>query len=113
MASSPEQSPDPVSAEPRETTETAHETTESPRELRLAEIPLHETVEVIRLDLPADQREPLLERGVLPGCLLCPVRRSPSGDPIIQVDGSMLALRRELAGCICVRRTGKPAPRPA
>ena len=81
------------------------------RELRLVDIPLQETVELVRIDLPDGQREPLFERGMLPGCSLCPVRRSPSGDPIVRIDGSLLALRRELAGCICVRRLlDPPAP---
>ena len=73
-------------------------------ELRLVDIPLKETVELVRIDLPPDQMEPLLERGVLPGCLLCPVRRSPSGDPIVMVEGTLLAIRREVAKCLCVRR---------
>ena len=83
----------------------AHSMNTAP-ELRLADIPLQETVELVRIDLPADQMEPLLERGVLPGCRLCPVRRSPAGDPIVMVDGSLLAIRREMAGCLCVRRAG-------
>lgn len=87
---------------------TGHDEATPRRELRLADIPLNETVEMVRLDLPLDQKEPLFERGVLPGCSLCPVRRSPSGDPIIRIDGSLLALRRELAGCICVRRPLAP-----
>lgn len=57
----------------------------------------------MHIDLPADQAEPLLERGVLPGCRICPVRASPSGDPIISIDGSLLALRKETAACLCVR----------
>lgn len=72
-------------------------------ELRLDDIGLDEEVELVRIDLPADQLEPLLERGLLPGCRLCPVRRSPSGDPIVSVDGTIVALRREMAGCLCVR----------
>jgi len=67
---------------------------------------------LVSIDLPADQAEPLLERGVLPGCLICPVRSSPSGDPIISIDGSLLALRKETAACLCVRLlpvTGAPA----
>lgn len=72
-------------------------------ELRLADIPLKQAVELVRIDLPQDELEPLLERGVLPGCQLCPVRRSPFGDPIVTVDGTLLALRRETAGCLCVR----------
>ena len=72
-------------------------------ELRLADVPLRQEVELVSIDLPADQAEPLLERGVLPGCRICPVRSSPSGDPIVSVDGSLLALRRETADCLCVR----------
>jgi Fe2+ transport system protein FeoA len=72
-------------------------------DLRLGDIPLRQEVELISIDLPADQAEPLLERGVLPGCKICPVRSSPGGDPIVSVDGSLLALRRETAACLCVR----------
>jgi Fe2+ transport system protein FeoA len=77
---------------------------DSGREWRLAEIPLRETVELVRIDLPHDQMEPLLELGLLPGCRVCPVRRSPFGDPVLMVDGSLIAVRREMAGCLCVRR---------
>ncbi len=72
-------------------------------EFRLSAIPLRQTVELVHIDLPADQAEPLLERGVLPGCKICPVRSSPSGDPIVSIDGSLLALRKETAACLCVR----------
>lgn len=75
-------------------------------ELSLADVPLQEEVELVRLDLPDHQLEPLLERGMLPGCRLCPVRLSPFGDPIVMLDGTLLALRREMAGCLCVRRAG-------
>jgi Fe2+ transport system protein FeoA len=71
--------------------------------LRLPSIPLRQTVELVHIDLPAELAEPLLERGFLPGCRICPVRSSPSGDPIVSVDGSLLALRRETADCLCVR----------
>lgn len=88
----------------------AHSTTALPTvaaepapELRLRDIPLRQEVELVSIDLPADQAEPLFERGVLPGCRICPVRSSPSGDPIVSVDGSLLALRRETADCLCVR----------
>lgn len=72
-------------------------------DLRLGDIPLRQTVELTHIDLPAHEAEPLLERGVLPGCLICPIRSSPSGDPIVSIDGSLLALRRETAACLCVR----------
>ena len=72
-------------------------------DLRLGDIPLRQTVELVRIDLPAEQAEPLFERGLLPGCRICPVRSSPSGDPIVSVDGTLLAIRRETADCLCVR----------
>ncbi|HSJ32104.1 MAG TPA: FeoA family protein [Longimicrobiales bacterium] len=73
-------------------------------DVRLAEIPLREMVELVRIDLPADELEPLLELGIMPGCQVCPVRRSLFGDAVLMVDGSLIALRRETAGCLCVRR---------
>lgn len=72
-------------------------------DLRLGQVDLDQVVELVRIDLPAAQMEPLLELGVMPGCHLCPVRYSPAGDPIVLVDGTMLALRREMADCICVK----------
>lgn len=75
---------------------------ESP-ELRLGQVPLRQEVELVSIDLPAELAEPLLERGLLPGCRICPVRSSPGGDPIVSIDGSILALRRETADCLCVK----------
>ena len=72
--------------------------------LRLVEVPLGQEVELERIDLPESDMEALLERGVLPGCRLCPIRQSPFGDPIVRVEGTVLALRRETASCLCVRR---------
>ena len=63
-------------------------------ELRLGHIPLLLSVELVRIDLPEHEMEPLLERGILPGCALCPVRFSPWGDPVLLVDGALIALRR-------------------
>ncbi|RMH17175.1 MAG: ferrous iron transport protein A [Gemmatimonadetes bacterium] len=83
--------------------DTRTNTNRAGRELRLAQIGLHEEVELVRIDLPDEQAEPLLERGLLPGCRLCPVRLSPAGDPVVMVDGTLLALRRETADCLCVR----------
>ena len=73
------------------------------REIFLNEVALRQVVELVRIDLPADEMEPLLERGFLPGCEICPVRTSPSGDPIVMVEGSLMALRRETACCLCVK----------
>jgi Fe2+ transport system protein FeoA len=64
---------------------------------------MRQVVELVSIDLPADQAEPLFERGILPGCRICPIRLSPSGDPIVEIDGALLALRKETAECLCVR----------
>jgi Fe2+ transport system protein FeoA len=72
--------------------------------LHLGEIPLGEVVELEGMDLPEADVESLLERGLLPGCELCPIRLSPFGDPIVKVEGTVLALRREMACCLRVRR---------
>lgn len=78
---------------------------EAATELSLAQVGLSEEVELVRIDMPVEEMEPLLERGILPGCRICPVRFSPSGDPVVLVDGVLLALRKETAGCLCVKRT--------
>lgn len=78
-------------------------------ELRLGDVPLRQTVELIRIDLPLHEAEPLLERGLLPGCRMCPIRVSPFGDPIVAVDGTQFALRRETAACLCVQPTPRAA----
>ena len=72
-------------------------------DLRLGDVPMQQEVELVSIDMPAELAEPLLERGVLPGCRICPVRSSPGGDPIVSIDGSLLALRRETADCLCVK----------
>ena len=72
-------------------------------QLRLRDVPLRQKVELVRIDLPPHDAEPLLDRGLLPGCSLCPVRRTPFGDPIVSLNGTLLALRKETAACLCVR----------
>lgn len=69
----------------------------------LLDAPLRQAVELERIDAPNEEVEPLLERGILPGCRLRRVRNSPAGDPIISVEGTLLALRRESAAQIFVR----------
>jgi Fe2+ transport system protein FeoA len=69
----------------------------APDHCRLTEISLRETVELVELQLPQAQAASLMECGVLPGCSICPLRHSPSGDPVVMVDGVVLALRREVA----------------
>ncbi len=70
----------------------------------LADVPLEEEVVLVRIDMAGDELEPLLERGIVPGCKLCPVRHAPAGSPTVySVDGALVALRRETASCLCVR----------
>lgn len=70
----------------------------------LADVPLEEEVVLVRIDMAGDDLEPLLERGIVPGCKLCPVRHAPAGGPTVySVDGALVALRRETASCLCVR----------
>lgn len=76
---------------------------------RLREVPLRQEVELVSIDLPADTMIPLLERGIVPGCRMCPLRHSPAGDPILLVDGVVIALRREMAECLCVRAVVRDA----
>jgi Fe2+ transport system protein FeoA len=79
----------------------------SSAELRLSDVPLRQTVELLRIDLSDEAAAPLMERGVLPGCSIRAVRLTPSGDPVLLVDGTLLALRREVARSLCVRRAGE------
>lgn len=88
-------------------TEPSRPSDDASTDLRLADVGLQEEVELVRLDVPEHQLERLLERGFLPGCRLCKLRTSPWGDPIVSLDGSVLALRRELAGCLCVKRAAE------
>ena len=70
----------------------------------LANVPLKEEVVLVRIDLAGDAAEPLLERGIVPGCRLCPLHYVPGDGPLVcSVDGSLVALRREMATCLCVR----------
>lgn len=71
--------------------------------LPLTSIGFRKPVELCVVDLPEEEAIPLLERGLLPGCTVELVRNSPSGDPVIRVEGSVLALRRETARHLMVR----------
>lgn len=73
-------------------------------DLRLADVPLDEEVVLVRMEVAGDDLVPLLERGIVPGCRVCPVRHGPAGGPTVyRVDGSLVALRKETASCLCVR----------
>ena len=70
----------------------------------LADVPLEEEVVLVRIDVAGEDIEALLERGIVPGCTLCPVRHTPAGGPTVyRVDDDLVALRRDTASCLCVR----------
>jgi len=63
------------------------------------------------IDLPGDDARRLMELGFLPGARVTAGLSAPGGDPrVFQVDGSEIALRRETAKLLKVRRerNGKP-----
>lgn len=62
-----------------------------------------------RIDLPEDDGRRLMELGFLPGMPIVAARSSPFGDPrVFRVDGSEVAIRRETAMHVFLRR-GTPA----
>jgi ferrous iron transport protein A len=57
------------------------------------------------IDLPGDDARRLMELGFLPGTRVTAGLSAPGGDPrVFQVDGSEIALRRETARRLKVRR---------
>jgi Fe2+ transport system protein FeoA len=75
----------------------------------LLDVPLLQHVELVQLDVATEEVPALVERGILPGCLLQKVRSGPGGDPIIRVDGGLIALRREVARLLRVRMSAEQA----
>ena len=58
-----------------------------------------------RLDLPGDVSRRLMELGFLPGTEIVPARKVPGGGPrVYRVDGSEVALRKETAAKLYIRR---------
>jgi ferrous iron transport protein A len=58
-----------------------------------------------RIDLPGDEARRLMELGFLPGARVTAGFSAPGGDPrVFQVDGSEIALRRETAKRLTIRR---------
>jgi ferrous iron transport protein A len=57
------------------------------------------------LDLPPEDAQRLMELGFLPGARLSVAHSAPGGDPLVfRVDGSEVALRRETASHMTIRR---------
>ena len=63
-----------------------------------------------RLDVPEDIARRLMELGFLPGHAVVRGNSAPGGDPrVYRVDGSEVALRRETAARLHLRRIEAPA----
>lgn len=78
--------------------------TQKENDRTLADVAMNEEVILVRMNVAGDQLEPLLERGIVPGCTVCPVRTAPVGGPTVyRVDGNLVALRKETASCLCVK----------
>lgn len=60
------------------------------------------------IDLPAEDARRLMELGFLPGARVVAGQSAPGGDPrVFQVDGSEVAVRRETARRLKIRRRGR------
>jgi ferrous iron transport protein A len=72
---------------------------------RLADLQEGDHGVIDRLDLPEDLARRLMELGFLPGNAITAARSAPGGDPrVFRVDGSEIALRRDTARRVFLRR---------
>jgi ferrous iron transport protein A len=71
----------------------------------LADLPPGTTGVLRSLELVPDMALRLMELGFIPGARVMAVRNAPGGDPrVYRVDGSEIALRRETARLVRLRR---------
>ncbi len=73
----------------------------------LKDLGKHEEAVLDSIDLPERDARRFMELGFLPGSVVSAAGRSPFGDPrVYRVDGSEVALRRETAARLILRRPG-------
>lgn len=71
----------------------------------LADLPIGARCVLDHLDLPSEVARRLMELGFLPGAEIVPARKVPGGGPrVYRVDGSEVALRRDTAAKLHIRR---------
>jgi Fe2+ transport system protein FeoA len=71
----------------------------------MADLRRNEEATLDRIDLPAELAERLMELGFVPGHAVSAVHSAPSGDPrVFRVDGTEIALRRETAVHMLLRK---------
>jgi len=76
--------------------------------MALSELAVGEDGVVASLDLPDDVQYHLMHMGFVPEARVLALRRAPAGDPTVYaIDGIEIALRRDTAAAITVRRTGE------
>lgn len=81
----------------KKTTQSAHRT--------LADLMRGEEGVLECIDLPEELSTRLMELGFVPGTVVSGGHAAPGGDPrVFRVDGSEVALRRETACCVRIRR---------
>jgi ferrous iron transport protein A len=74
--------------------------------MALSELGIGQVAVVSRLDLPEEVQHHLMHMGFIPEARVQALRRAPAGDPTVYaIDGMEIALRRETAGSIRVRRS--------
>jgi len=77
----------------------------NPEATNLMELKHGESGILDSLDLPEDDARRLMELGFLPGHAVTPGHSAPGGDPrVFRVDGSEVALRRETARKLLLRK---------
>jgi ferrous iron transport protein A len=76
--------------------------------MALSELGVGQDAVVSRLDLPEEVQHHLMHMGFVPEARVTALRRAPAGDPTVYaIDGLEIALRRDTAGSIRVRRPGE------
>jgi Fe2+ transport system protein FeoA len=76
--------------------------------MALSKLEIGEDAVVSSLDLPEDVQHHLMHMGFVPEARVMALRRAPAGDPTVYaIDGIEIALRRDTANAIRVRRTGE------
>ena len=81
------------------------EAVSTPSPATLAHLRRGERAVIERLEVPEDVARRLMELGFLPGSTVTAGLSAPGGDPcVFQVDGSEIALRRETAAHLKLRR---------
>ena len=73
--------------------------------MALSELGIGQDAVVSRLDLPEEVQHHLMHMGFIPEARVTVLRRAPAGDPTVYaIDGLEIALRRDTASAIRVRR---------